>query len=74
MSSLFVPFAPSLAHVSRCLAVAEAWCTQGHTAMFAVGTERVKMVKKAGFEAHPLPEVPGIERLIAEKILKSIEH
>jgi UDP:flavonoid glycosyltransferase YjiC (YdhE family) len=59
MRALFVPFAPSLAHVSRCLAVAEAWCTQGHTAMFAVGTERVQMVKNAGFDAFPLPEVPG---------------
>jgi UDP:flavonoid glycosyltransferase YjiC (YdhE family) len=59
MKALFVPFAPSLAHVSRCLAVAEAWRAQGYTAMFAVGTERVQMVKKAGFVAHPLPEVPG---------------
>jgi hypothetical protein len=59
MRVLFVPSAPSLAHVSRCLAVAEAWCAQGHTAIFAVGTERVQMVKKAGFETHPLPEIPG---------------
>jgi UDP:flavonoid glycosyltransferase YjiC (YdhE family) len=59
MKALFVPFGPSLAHVSRCLTIAEAWCTQGHTAIFAVGTERVEMVQNAGYETHPLPEVPG---------------
>lgn len=59
MKALFIPFAPSLAHVSRCLAVAEAWCAQGHTAIFAVGAERVEMVQNAGFETHSLPEVPG---------------
>ena len=59
MKALFVPFGPSLAHVSRCLAVAEAWCAQGHTAVFAVGTERVEMVQNAGFETHSLPEVSG---------------
>jgi UDP:flavonoid glycosyltransferase YjiC (YdhE family) len=57
MKALFVPFAPSLAHVSRCLAVAEAWRTRGHTALFAVGPERRDMVENAGFEAQPLPEV-----------------
>jgi UDP:flavonoid glycosyltransferase YjiC (YdhE family) len=57
--ALFVPFAPSLAHVSRCLAVAEAWRARGHRAVFAVGQERMAMVQDAGFEAHALPEVTG---------------
>ena len=59
MRALFVPFAPSLAHVSRCLAVAEAWRGRGHTAVFAVGGERIAMVNNAGFDAWPVPEVPG---------------
>jgi UDP:flavonoid glycosyltransferase YjiC (YdhE family) len=59
LKALFVPFAPSLAHVSRCLAVAEAWRTRGHTATFAVGPERADLVRAAGFDARPLPEVPG---------------
>lgn len=59
MKALFVPFAPSLAHVSRCLAVADAWRLRGHTAIFAIGEERREMVRDAGFEARPLPEVPG---------------
>lgn len=59
MRALFAPFAPSLAHVSRCLSVAEAWRGRGHTAIFAVGEERVEMVHNAGFETRPLPEVAG---------------
>lgn len=59
MKALFVPFAPSLAHVSRCLAVAEAWRARGHAVVLAVGPERTAMVRDAGFETHPLPEVPG---------------
>ncbi len=59
MKALFVPFAPSLAHVSRCLAVADAWGLRGHTAVFAVGEERRELVRDAGFETRPLPEVPG---------------
>src|SRR5512145_3123523 len=59
MKALFVPFGASLAHTSRCLAVAAAWRDQGHTAIFAIGTEQVEMVQNAGFETHSLPEVPG---------------
>lgn len=59
MKAILVPFAPSLAHVSRCLAVAETWRARGHTAIFAVGTERTAMVQDAGFETHPVPEVSG---------------
>jgi MGT family glycosyltransferase len=59
MKSLFVPFAPSLAHVSRCLAVAEAWRSRGHDAIFAIGEERAEMVRQAGFETRSVPEVPG---------------
>lgn len=59
MKALFVPFAPSLAHVSRCLAVAEAWRSRGHEAIFAVGRERLVMVRQAGFEAQAVPEVAG---------------
>ena len=44
MKALFVPFASSLAHVSRCLAVAEAWRAKGHTAIFAVGPEQADLV------------------------------
>jgi UDP:flavonoid glycosyltransferase YjiC (YdhE family) len=59
MKALFIPFAPSLAHVSRCLAVAEAWRARGHTAAFAIGPERTAMVQAAGFDPHPVPEVPS---------------
>jgi UDP:flavonoid glycosyltransferase YjiC (YdhE family) len=59
MKALFVPFAPSLAHVSRCLAVAEAWRAKGHTALFAVGAERDALVRSAGFDTRPVPEVAG---------------
>lgn len=41
-TALFVPFASSLAHVSRCLAVAEAWRDWGHRAIFAVAPERIE--------------------------------
>lgn len=57
MRALFVPFAPSLAHVSRCLAVAEAWRANKHAAVFALGRERVDLVRSAGFETRILPEV-----------------
>lgn len=59
MKALFVPFAPSLAHVSRCLAVAEAWRDRGHVAIFAIGAERSALVHTAGFETRPVPEVAG---------------
>jgi UDP:flavonoid glycosyltransferase YjiC (YdhE family) len=59
MKALFIPFAPSLAHVSRCLAVAEVWRARGHTALFAVGAERNELVRAAGFETRLLPEVSG---------------
>lgn len=59
MKALFVPFAPSFAHMSRCLAIAEAWREQGHVAVFAVGCERITMILDAGFDAYPLPELPG---------------
>lgn len=59
MKALFVPFAPSLAHVSRCLAVAEAWRALGHEAVFAIGSERSAMVQDAAFATRPVPEVPG---------------
>lgn len=59
MKAIFVPFAPSLAHVSRCLAIAETWRARGHIAIFAVGAERTAMVQDAGFETHPVPEVSG---------------
>jgi len=57
LKALFVPFAPSLAHVSRCLAVAEAWRARGHSALFAVGPEKESLVRAAGFDTRPLPEV-----------------
>jgi len=60
MHALFVPFAPSLAHVSRCLALAEAWQANGHTAIFAIGSEQAATVRNAGFETRPVPEVPGL--------------
>jgi UDP:flavonoid glycosyltransferase YjiC (YdhE family) len=59
MKALFVPFAPSLAHVSRCLAVADAWRERGHVAIFAIGAERSALVHSAGFDARPVPEVAG---------------
>ena len=59
MKALFIPFAPSLAHVSRCLAAAEAWRARGHTAIFAIGTERKALVQSAGFDIRSVPEVPG---------------
>ena len=59
MKALFIPFAPSLAHVSRCLTVAEVWRARGHTAIFAIGAERKALVQSAGFDIRPVPEVPG---------------
>jgi len=59
MKALFVPFAPSLAHVSRCLAVAEAWRDRGHIAIFAIGAERSALARTAGFDTRPVPEVAG---------------
>jgi UDP-N-acetylglucosamine--N-acetylmuramyl-(pentapeptide) pyrophosphoryl-undecaprenol N-acetylglucosamine transferase len=56
---LLIPFAPSLAHVSRCLAVAEACQVRGHRICFGVGAERIPLVESAGFNASPLPEVSG---------------
>ncbi len=60
MRALFVPFAPSLAHVSRCLAVGEAWREMGHSAVFALGREREDLVRGAGFETRTVPEVTGV--------------
>lgn len=57
MKAIFFPFAPSLGHVSRCLAVAEAWRANGHMAIFAVGAERTSLVQSAGFETQVVPEV-----------------
>jgi MGT family glycosyltransferase len=59
MHALFIPFAPSWAHVSRCLALAEAWRANGHTATFAIGPEQFATAQNAGFETRPVPEVPG---------------
>jgi UDP:flavonoid glycosyltransferase YjiC (YdhE family) len=59
IKALFLPFGSSLSHVSRCLAVAEAWRDRGHTAIFAAGAESVDLVQSAGFETHVLPEAPG---------------
>jgi UDP:flavonoid glycosyltransferase YjiC (YdhE family) len=58
MKALFVPFAPSLAHVTRCLSVAEAWRDAGHEAVFAVGSERTKFISENGYEVHEVPEIP----------------
>lgn len=73
MKALFVPFGASLAHVGRCLAVAEAWRSQGHIAIFAVGAEQVEMLQTAGFETHLLPEVPG-KVLRAARDLRWMTH
>lgn len=59
LKALFMPFAPSLAHVSRCLALAEAWQARGHAAVIAIGAERRALVDSAGFEARTVPEVSG---------------
>jgi UDP:flavonoid glycosyltransferase YjiC (YdhE family) len=59
MHALFIPFAPSWAHVSRCLALAEAWRANGHTATFAIGPEQLATAQNAGFETRPVPEVSG---------------
>jgi len=57
MKALFLPFSPSLEHVRRCLAVAEAWCTAGHEAVFGISPERQKLVRLAGFETHLVPDI-----------------
>jgi UDP:flavonoid glycosyltransferase YjiC (YdhE family) len=59
MKVLLVPFAPSLAHVGRCLAMAEILKAAGFQILFAIGPERISMIQKAGFETRPLPEVSG---------------
>lgn len=59
MKVLLLPFAPSLAHVSRCLALAELLRQSNHEPVFGLGAEKAGMVQRAGFEAHALPEVSG---------------
>lgn len=57
MKVLLIPFAPSFGHVSRCLAIAEALRNSGHQAVFAIGTEKLALIQKAGFEAYPVPDI-----------------
>lgn len=60
MRILFIPFAPSLAHVSRCLAVAKVMAAHGHDCLFAIGDESRQLVQQARFRTHSLPEVSSL--------------
>lgn len=57
MKILFVPFAPSLAHITRCLSVAETMKSEGNDCFFAVGIEGKNIIEKAGFGLAVVPEV-----------------
>jgi hypothetical protein len=57
MKALFIPFAPSLAHVTRCLSVADTWQKLGNIAYFAIGAERMSLPEEFGYKTFELPEV-----------------
>ena len=57
MKTLFFPFAPSLAHLTRCLSLAETLQGLNHECLFAVGPEGKSLVEKAGYVTRCVPEV-----------------
>jgi MGT family glycosyltransferase len=59
MKILLVPFAPSLAHITRCLSVAESMKARGHDCRFALGSEGEGIIRKAGFTTYLLPDISG---------------
>ncbi len=57
MKILFVPFTPSLAHMTRCLSIAETMKAENNECLFAVGIEGKNFIEKAGFPTYIIPEV-----------------
>jgi UDP:flavonoid glycosyltransferase YjiC (YdhE family) len=57
MKILFIPFAPSLAHMTRCLSIAETMKAEKNDCFFAVGIEGKNFIEKAGFNLSIVPEV-----------------
>jgi UDP:flavonoid glycosyltransferase YjiC (YdhE family) len=60
MKILFVPFAPSLAHMTRCLSIAENLNSAGNSCLFAIGSEGKDFIEKAGFKTVFLPEIDSL--------------
>jgi UDP:flavonoid glycosyltransferase YjiC (YdhE family) len=54
---LFIPFTPSLAHMTRCLSIAETMKMEHAECLFAVGTEGRDFIEKAGFPINIIPEI-----------------
>jgi UDP:flavonoid glycosyltransferase YjiC (YdhE family) len=57
MKILFIPFTPSLAHMTRCLSIAETLKAKDNECMFAIGTEGKDFIEKAGFSTKTIPEI-----------------
>jgi len=57
MKILFVPFTPSLAHITRCLSVAGTMKAENNDCLFAVGVEGKDFIEKAGFTVSIVPEI-----------------
>ena len=57
MKILFLPFTPSLAHITRCLSIADTMKANNHNCLFAVGTEGKEFINKAGYHAAIVPEI-----------------
>ena len=60
MKILLAPFAPSLAHITRCLLIAERLKDEKHECLFVVGVEGKNVIEKAGFKTVPVPEVDSV--------------
>jgi UDP:flavonoid glycosyltransferase YjiC (YdhE family) len=57
MKILFIPFTPSLAHMTRCLSIAETMRDEKNECLFAGGKEGKEFIEKAGFKFSVVPEV-----------------
>lgn len=57
MRILFIPFTPSLAHMTRCLSIADTMKAYNHDCMFAVGVEGKDFITKAGYNVSIVPEI-----------------
>jgi UDP:flavonoid glycosyltransferase YjiC (YdhE family) len=57
MKILFIPFTPSLAHITRCLSIADTMRADHHDCRFAVGIEGKDFITKAGYNVVIVPEI-----------------
>ena len=60
MRILFIPFTPSLAHMTRCLSVAETMKAEKNECLFAIGIEGKEFIEKAGFNCTEIPEIDSV--------------